>query len=223
MNSIYRDVVVKKPWGYEYLAYENEYVGLWFLKLDKDHKTSFHCHPLKTSGLFVIKGEAMVSFFEDNFIVKTGQKMMIRKGLFHSTKSVSQGGTLILEIETPKDKLDLVRLDDMYGRTAKPYEGTSEEFEKDDSCKWIQDPLQGSSNIYNFLDVKIKVENISNTNEFNKKSDNENLMFLRGGILCNNQNITQPGDIVKISTIKKLIQTFKRIQSNTIILSISSN
>lgn len=223
MDPNYKNVVVKKPWGYEYLAYENRFVGLWFLSLNENQKTSFHCHPLKTSGLFVIKGEAKVSFFEDNFIVKTGQKMMIRKGLFHSTKSVSKDGTLILEIETPKDKLDLVRLDDIYGRTAKPYEGTSEEYAKDNSCRWIKDPSKGTTNLYDFLGVKIKVENISNADQFNKKNDKENLMFLRGGILCNNQNITQPGDIVKISTIKKLIKTFKRIEYNTTVLSISTN
>ena len=63
MDPNYKNVVVKKPWGYEYLAYENRFVGLWFLSLNENQKTSFHCHPLKTSGLFVRKVEAKVSFF----------------------------------------------------------------------------------------------------------------------------------------------------------------
>ena len=40
---------------------------------------------------------------------------MIRRGLFHSTKAISDEA-LIFEIETPKDKHDLVRLNDSYGR-----------------------------------------------------------------------------------------------------------
>ena len=40
----YDKTVVKKPWGYEYLAYENEDVGLWFLYIKEGHQTSMHCH-----------------------------------------------------------------------------------------------------------------------------------------------------------------------------------
>tara|TARA_B100000989_G_C19502744_1_gene454996 strand:- start:37 stop:708 length:672 start_codon:yes stop_codon:yes gene_type:complete len=223
MNTDYKNVIVRKPWGHEYLVYENEFVGLWFLKINYKQTTSFHCHPLKTSGLFVIDGTAEVSFFDNNYIVKTGQKIMIRKGLFHSTKSLSESGSLILEIETPKDKLDLVRLDDLYGRTAKPYEGKSEEIRKDENCVWIREPEKGAKDIYYFNDIKIKVENIINIDDFKKKSDNENLIFLRGGILCDKHNITQPGDIVSISTIRKLIKTFEKISPNTNVLSLAAN
>ena len=222
MNADYKNVVVKKPWGYEYLAYENEFVGLWFLKINYKQSTSFHCHPLKTSGLFVIDGRAEVSFFDNKYVVEAGQKMMIRKGLFHSTKSLSENGSFIFEIETPKDKLDLVRLNDLYGRTAKPYEGKSEEIKKDKNCIWIKEPKKGAKDIYDFNNFKIKVENIIDINEFKKKSDNENLIFLRGGILCKDHNITQPGDIVSISTIRKLIKTFETLSPNTNVLSLGA-
>jgi len=33
----YETTIVKKPWGYEYLAYENEYVALWFLYIKHTH------------------------------------------------------------------------------------------------------------------------------------------------------------------------------------------
>lgn len=220
MDTIYKDVVVKKPWGYEYLVYENEFVGLWFLNIKQGHKTSFHCHPLKTSGLYVLKGEAKVSFFENSFKVKSGQKMMIRKGLFHSTQSVSKESTLIFEIETPKDKLDLVRLDDVYGRIAKPYEGKSKEYKKGKDCVWVTDPKKGSLTVYDLLGIKIKVENILDAEQFKKKGDYENLIFLRGGILCDKKTITRPGDIVATKTIKKLLNTFKKIATNTIVLSV---
>ena len=53
---------------------------------------------------------------------------MIRKGIIHSTKAVSSKGAMIFEIETPVDKHDIVRLEDMEWKQAKPYEGAS--FEK---------------------------------------------------------------------------------------------
>ena len=41
---------------------------------------------------------------------------MIARGLFHPIKSLSKGGLLALEFETPVDKNDLVRFKDKYGR-----------------------------------------------------------------------------------------------------------
>ena len=32
--------IVKKPWGYEYLVYENQNVGLWFLYIAPNQSTS---------------------------------------------------------------------------------------------------------------------------------------------------------------------------------------
>ena len=54
----YEKTIVNKPWGYEYLAYENEDVGLWFLNIKKNHQTSMHCHPKKTTGLVLLDGVA---------------------------------------------------------------------------------------------------------------------------------------------------------------------
>ena len=36
----YADVVVNKPWGHEYLVYENEHVGLWYLHIEKDQRST---------------------------------------------------------------------------------------------------------------------------------------------------------------------------------------
>ena len=53
------DNAKKKPWGYEYLAYENQKVALWLLYIKPNHQTSMHCHPLKTTGLTLLDGEAV--------------------------------------------------------------------------------------------------------------------------------------------------------------------
>ena len=48
---------VTKPWGYEYLAYENDNVGVWILHIKEGESTSMHCHPNKDTGLIVLEGE----------------------------------------------------------------------------------------------------------------------------------------------------------------------
>ena len=85
----YNNVCVKKPWGFEYLAYENEDVGLWILHINKDQSTSMHCLPLKNTGLVLLDGNAQISFLNDSHTVNKYDKMMIRKGLFHKTKAIT--------------------------------------------------------------------------------------------------------------------------------------
>ena len=98
----YEKTVVSKPWGYEYLAYQNDKVALWFLYIGHNHQTSMHCHPNKTTGLILLDGEAQISFLGDKFDLKPVSKTMIRKGLFHSTKATSESGAYVFEIETPE-------------------------------------------------------------------------------------------------------------------------
>ena len=43
----YSKVVVKKPWGYEYLIFSNEEIAVWILYLKAGAQTSMHCHPSK--------------------------------------------------------------------------------------------------------------------------------------------------------------------------------
>ena len=135
----YENVVVKKPWGHEYLVYENDDVGLWLLRIEPGQRTSMHCHPRKNTGLIVLDGTAKISFLNDSFMVESPDKMMIRRGLFHSTKAVSENGVYMFEIEAPKMKDDLVRLKDEYGRKSKPYEGKESEMERDEDCLFLKD------------------------------------------------------------------------------------
>ena len=54
----YSKVIVKKPWGYEYLVFENEYVAIWMLHIVRKRKTSMHCHPKKRTSLILLTGNA---------------------------------------------------------------------------------------------------------------------------------------------------------------------
>ena len=47
---------------------------------------------------------------------------MIDKGVFHQTTAISPKGAFLMEIETPVNKRDLVRLKDKYGREGEGYE-----------------------------------------------------------------------------------------------------
>ena len=92
----YEKTIVKKPWGYEYLVYQNDKVALWFLHILDGQQTSMHCHPNKTTGLILLDGEAEISFIMNSFRIKPVSKTMIRKGLFHSTKATSEDGAYVL-------------------------------------------------------------------------------------------------------------------------------
>ena len=213
----YDKTIVKKPWGYEYLAYENDKVGLWFLYIAKDQQTSMLCHPNKTTGLILLDGEAELSFLSDSCKLKPVSKTMIRKGLFHSTKATSENGAFVFEIETPVQKHDLVRLEDKYGREGKPYEDSTFETPKQEDCLWIEN----KDSEYNFANCNIKVEKITDIDILNQKEDSENIMFLDGGIVTEDGDmVAQAGDIVSGKIIKKLIKLFPTIDKNTMFMTI---
>ena len=46
----YSNIKVKKPWGSEYLIYQNNDIAVWLLKIIKGQNTSLHCHPIKKTG-----------------------------------------------------------------------------------------------------------------------------------------------------------------------------
>jgi len=118
----YSKVVVKKPWGYEYLIFENESVAVWVLYLKNGALTSMHCHPCKKTSLIVLQGKVVCSSLTNNFERSVGEGLLIDKGAFHQTRSASESGAFIMEIESPVNKRDLVRLKDEYGREGKGYE-----------------------------------------------------------------------------------------------------
>ena len=122
----YKNKVVMKPWGYEFLIFENESVAIWYLRIDKGHSTSMHCHPLKKTCLITLSGEALCNTFERRNYLKDMEAIVIENSVFHSTKALSPQGIELLEIETPPNKVDLVRLNDSYGRETKSYEGSME-------------------------------------------------------------------------------------------------
>jgi mannose-6-phosphate isomerase-like protein (cupin superfamily) len=122
----YRNVVVNKPWGYEYLWFQNEKVAIWFLYIKKENGTSLHCHARKRTSLIVLDGEVQCTTLDDKYRMKTLEAIVLEPCVFHSTKAFSDSGAFIMEIETPPMKGDLVRMNDAYGRQGTGYEKTNE-------------------------------------------------------------------------------------------------
>lgn len=216
--------VVKKPWGKEYLVYENEDVALWLLSIDAGQGTSMHCHPKKTTGLIVLDGKVVVSFLADSRELKSLDKVMIRRGLFHSTRAIDHGA-LVFEIETPKDKNDLVRLNDAYGRAHAPYEGEAHEEEKDSSCIWIREPDSGEKDDYVLAGCKLHVERISHLDQILRKDDDDLLVFLRGGMVRlageTQHCVTLPGDVGFARIVKKVASELDGVVDGTLLMTIS--
>jgi mannose-6-phosphate isomerase-like protein (cupin superfamily) len=218
--------IVKKPWGYEYLAYENDEVGLWFLNIKKDQSTSMHCHPTKTTGLVVLNGIAELSFLSDKRILQGLDKVMIRRGLFHQTKALSES-LLLLEIETPKDKHDLVRLSDRYGRESKPYENDTFEYPKESDCLWIEEAEVGQVFVYEVEDCTLTVERVDSIDSVTSKKDSDLLVFLKGGLIRNIDGrqhlVTIPGDVGFANVVKQVANQLDGVANSTIILTIQQH
>lgn len=214
--NIYNSKVIK-PWGYEYLAYQNDEVGLWILHIAPHHSTSMHCHTKKTTGLIVLDGQIEISFIGDSATLNKLDKRMIRRGLFHSSKSVCLNETILLEIETPNNKSDLVRLSDNYGRKLTPYE---KEFEAPDKNFLI---INDSIKEYQYADCEIKLFTYKNADEFTKLDDNTLLVFLKGGISTDqNEKVVIPGDVGYVNIVKKVYENIPNFYKDTVFLSINS-
>jgi mannose-6-phosphate isomerase-like protein (cupin superfamily) len=124
--SDYVNRVVVKPWGYEYMLFENDSVAIWFLNINKDHATSMHCHPFKKTSLTLLSGKALCNTFRHRNFLSSGDSLILDPGVFHSTKAMTLDGISLVEVETPPNKVDLVRLNDGYGRENCGYEGSCE-------------------------------------------------------------------------------------------------
>jgi len=122
LNQDFKNIVVKKPWGYEYLFFTSPELSIWILKILKNQKTSMHCHKSKKTSLILLEGEANVYTLNDTLKLKSGNIVTIDQGAFHRTSSEYDQDILVMEIETPTNKNDIIRLKDEYNRSNSGYE-----------------------------------------------------------------------------------------------------
>jgi len=214
-------VIVRKPWGREYLAYENDEIAIWVLHIKKEGGTSMHCHLNKRTNLIVLSGEAICSTLNEENLVKEGDMLILDKGVFHSTKAISEDGCLVMEIETPPEKTDLVRLKDTYGRELKGYELQNEMcFDLSEYERIFLKELNLNRKLGN---MNICVREFDDDLELNHyiKSNKDSTNILISGVLENNNEMFEIGDaveerekdhkiidVIKILNIKKDILDF---------------
>ncbi len=205
----YSKVVVKKPWGYEYLIYQNEVVAVWILYIKQGFQTSMHCHPNKKTSLIVLEGEAQCGNLQGEKKLSPGEGCFINKGVFHQTASLSEEGIIVMEIETPVNKRDLVRLKDTYGRVGKGYESVDHISFNVQNYNYIR--LIEEQVYYNvrkrFGQCSISLVKFRDGKKFKENSQKEGwdaVCILKGRIINeNNQVILDTGDTIDSQTMRE--------------------
>src|SRR3990172_2520854 len=156
----YSDVIVKKPWGYEYLVFRNDFVAIWMLHIIRTRKTSMHCHPNKKSGLVLLSGNALFQHLEGKMELEPLDGVVIGERVFHCTEAYSalpilpqsENGIWVMEIESPPIKTDLVRMKDEYGRKGTSYEGVDNMVFEPKECLRLQSPAADEPFRKRFMD-----------------------------------------------------------------------
>ena len=210
-NDIPKNTKVIKPWGSEYTIFKNSISSTKLLRINKNKSTSLHCHPIKKTGFILIKGSVEVDLgFYNKKKLKSLSRLMIRPGLFHSTKNHENETALILEVETPINKDDLVRFKDDYGRENKPYEDENFMEKLSDKDPVFKEPQMNKVNSYEIENVVISVEKTNDIEKLRNKDLNTIFAVVDGGLKSDNDLLVlAPGDIVGGDTIKKLTEVFK--------------
>lgn len=195
----YNKTICVKPWGHEFLIFQNKNIGIWFLKLNKGHKTSLHCHFNKDTFIIVLKGSAKIALINDQVVnLNNMESIFLPHYKFHGIGTYSDE-TYIMEIEIYNksidftDKNDLLRIDDLYKRNNNNYES---------SVTTVKDNLDDYEYFYlknNFnqivQDVEIKVVEINSQNANNIVKSN-NFTILLDGCIYQNFKYLREGSII---------------------------
>jgi len=209
----YAGLVIRKPWGHEYVAFHNEGIAAWILHIKQGFQTSLHCHPNKKSSLSVLTGHAQFSTLNKTLDIHEGEGLLIERGVFHSTKALSPGGTIIIETETPNNKADLLRLEDTYGRKGKGYEGKSHhasladvEFNNLEEFLAAENRYNQGKNIGNCELIIMRYANEEDLQRYIQENEDSDIIGVLKGNICdeNGTRIYTIGDIVKNSELKKI-------------------
>lgn len=199
---------VNKPWGYEFRVSLGPNLTLTYLTLYPGSQTSLHCHPQKTTSLTAISGIGTIRFLKDSIEFSSGTSFMVRNGLFHQIVNSGQENLVVLEFENPSDAMDLVRLEDEYGRSLKSYELKSESNSQNETEeKFFHFIANGGA----WSNSETEIMIISPKNSERSFIDDAVYAVLEGGLRdrISNSLILREGDCTSSSTIQRLIGLFE--------------
>jgi rfaE bifunctional protein nucleotidyltransferase chain/domain len=200
----YKNKVCIKPWGYEFLIYESQKLGTWFLEINNNVGTSTHTHFKKGTIMIVVSGKIRLNMVDDYKIYGEGSVIYIPKRKFHGLNSISER-SYIIEIELFdedvdfSDKNDLLRLVDNYKRENTGYSN---------SVNVLTENIEKYNYFYLQNDLHHKVENTEIyygelKNIFNKDTINDIYILYENTMLLNNK-IINVGSFFNYNEISKL-------------------
>lgn len=200
-NVNYQEWIVNKPWGYEYLVYLNSFTEVWHLYLKENGVTSMHSHPNKKTALIVLKGEALFSTLNTTVTLKALDNVIIDPGVFHSTRSISNAGTILIEVESPPFKYDLIRLEDEYGRKGTFYEGKNQMIQSSDEDIRFTELVQPGFVQKKFHNLSISIKKMNqqyNVEDIQHLKEHDLLVVLEGNVLTKKGHLLYSiADVVK--------------------------
>lgn len=121
----YRGLVVRKPWGHEFLCFQNRGCAVWCLQLHPGASSSLHAHPGKDTTLVVLEGHLHLHGLGRAVLLGPLGLVELQASTFHRLQA-GPAGARVLEIESPPEKTDIVRLDDPNGRLGRGLEGRAD-------------------------------------------------------------------------------------------------
>lgn len=210
-NSKKKDYINKindKPWGKEYLSFQNDNIGIWILHINKGCETSTHCHFKKDTILFPISGCFKINLFDSYKILHIFEKLYVPRNTFHGIHAYSDDAVMIeMEIYTDQinytDKNDLLRLKDKYMRDKSDYEKSvverkpleneiidlsrlNHEFVINDTKIYVTDKLENSQ-LYDdifLLEGKLFNENVISSGSMVNLKKNVSLLTEKVKLIC---------------------------------------
>lgn len=219
------NIVIKKPWGYEYVIYQNPQVAVKLLNIKEGEQTSLHCHPNKSTGLVLVSGVIEINFISDSKILAYPAKQTIRRGLFHRTKALTDA--ILLEVETPVDDDDLIRLTDTYGRERMGYENETISVENVISVQEPDNSYLRQPKVYRIGKCKATVDYFGESALEMECLDDDILIFLQGGLVkvINNkrQYAIRAGDVGLAKVVKRVARDMDWFEDKTVVMRIRKN
>ena len=186
----YMNKINDKPWGKEYLAYQNKHIGIWILHVNSNQETSPHCHFKKDTILIPLVGCFKINLYHDEYrILNTFDTLFAPRSTFHGIHSYVDDGILMeIEIYTENieytDKNDLLRVKDIYNRDKDRYETSVLERipNENEIMKFVY------PNNYWLGKTNVAILKVNNLQEL--KSKYEKVLLLEGCLYSNRKRIT---------------------------------
>jgi mannose-6-phosphate isomerase-like protein (cupin superfamily) len=154
--------VFQKPWGWEFEVTSSQSFALWYLEILPDKSTSLHCHLKKTTGYIVLSGQVEVEFLSSKVILNAGDSINLRRSVFHRTRALGNKAN-VLEIESPNEKDDLLRLEDESGRVDSSYSRLSQVKDPEiiSLMNNVQESFSSKNGKYIFSDLEVTIKHTS--------------------------------------------------------------